>query len=111
MLIVYIPYILFYSPREILADYVEDEQEAFRTAVPGEDFGTGRIAPVIILMALFVDILLLSGVYKTYYLKTDLVNDVLWKKLNLDDIFYDEEIYCTKNFSSFRGYFSTPSSP
>ncbi len=74
MLIVYIPYILFYSPREIVSDFVEDEDEAFRTAIPGEDFGTGRIAPVIILMALFVDILLISAVYKTYYLKTDLVS-------------------------------------
>jgi len=73
LLIVYIPYILFYSPREILGDFTVDEDEAFKTAVPGKDFGTGRLAPIIILMALFVDILLLSAVYRTYYLKADLV--------------------------------------
>ena len=72
LLATYIPYILFYSPMVIVGEH-ETEEEALQEAVPGRDYGTGSASAVIILMAVFVDLLLLAGTYKPYHIKGDLV--------------------------------------
>ena len=72
LLAVYIPYILFYSPMVVVGE-PETEEEALDMSVPGVDYGTGSASAVIILMAIFVDLLLLSGTYKQYHVKGDLV--------------------------------------
>ena len=76
LLAIYIPYILFYSPMEIHGEF-ETEDEALEIAVPGQDYGTGSVAPIIILMGVFVDTLLLAGTYKKYHIKSDLVKQLL----------------------------------
>ncbi len=74
LLFTYIPYILLYSPMEINSEY-ENEEEALEMAMPGKDYGTGSVAPIIILMGVFVDTLLLAGTFKKYQIKTDLVKN------------------------------------
>ena len=76
LLATYIPYILFYSPMVIVGEH-DTEDEALQAAVPGRDFGTGSASAVIILMAVFVDLLLLAGTYKKYQIKGDLVKKQL----------------------------------
>ena len=83
LLAIYIPYILFYSPMEIHGEF-KTEDEALEIAVPGQDYGTGSVAPIIILMGVFVDTLLLSGTYKKYHVKSDLVKKNLENNWKLD---------------------------
>ena len=71
--LMYIPYILFFSPKEPLHEAPMAREGEEEDMIPSSDYGTGRISAVIILIGLCVDSFALIGLYQKYKLKTDML--------------------------------------
>ncbi len=67
--LLYIPYILLYSPTQ------PDPEDALQlgAVIPRDEFNAGRISAVVILFGLFVDSLMMAGIYIKYKIKTDML--------------------------------------
>jgi hypothetical protein len=65
--IMYIPYIVMWSPYEL-----KDPDDP-NSRVPGQDYGTGTLSAILITTGLIIDSLLLSGIYIPYKVNTDML--------------------------------------
>ena len=65
--VMYIPYILFWSPYELKDPDDPDSR------IPGEDYGSGQLSAIIITMGLIIDSCLLAGIHVPYKVKTDML--------------------------------------
>lgn len=65
--VMYIPYILLYSP-----SVSKNPENPASQQIPGNDYGTGKLSASIFLFALAMDSLLISAVYNPFEISTDL---------------------------------------
>lgn len=67
--ILYIPYILFLSPSKPINPDIDPQSAIY---VPNDPYRSAQISAVFILFGLFVDSLLISGIYRKYTIDTDM---------------------------------------
>ncbi len=92
--LLYIPYILLYSPTKL------DPDDALESGavIPKDDYNAGRISAVVILFGLFVDSLLMAGIYMKYKIKSDML--IPWL------IFYSVFIFALIGIGAMVAYYA-----